>query len=181
MLFADIDWTAVIQATGATVVIVIGAVFGWKIKLSSNEHTKAVELAKLNAQLEMDKRKEEARIAAEEETREEERQRREEVASDKREKNVVGELRRLLELSTQQRTEDRETLHDVRNELVNALHRIKQCETQREMQSKQLTAIFEHFDIRVEDSVEIPGQMIVKKGKKGSKEHRAINPPEDRQ
>lgn len=172
MLFAEVDWTAIIQVTAASVVLVMGALFGWRIKVQSSEHKAKLELVKFEHELAKERDAEAAKLKAAEEAREEERERRDDIAEQKREKNVIGELRRLLDLHIQHRAEDRDELHRVRNDLQGALGRLQKCEQQREMQTRQLSAIFEHFDLRFVDAPDGGGKVIVVE--KGSKEHHIL-------
>lgn len=139
MLFADdIDWTAVIKTTGASVVLVVGALGGWYLKIMSNRQGFEIKQRELEAATRAAEVEQKATQKAEEDERRDARERRDELAEQRREKNIIEELRRVLDISMSQHKEDREALLKVRGEMQVMSSRLEACELQRAQQTRQI-------------------------------------------
>jgi hypothetical protein len=110
MLLADVDWTVVISAVGGAVVLVVGALGGWYLKI-------------LAARADIASRQREA----------DERAKKDGQANDRKaRKDTLEELYEILAVQRKDREDDRQLIHGLRNDMVAANHKLAICEHDRE-------------------------------------------------
>lgn len=143
MVFADaaVDWTAIIQTTGGAIVLVLGSLGGYYLKILSKRQEHEKEMATAAHNLKVEQLKLEHQIKTENDEREAEQERKRDAAEARKESIAMKEIKAFLDAANRQHMDDRDLIHSYRNELQALKGRVSVCEAQRQEQAKQLQAL----------------------------------------